>query len=91
MAFKNYSTKEKKDEVNYKVLEKFGQLDSDSKMPKELRLISWNGGDAKYDLRGWMTNEDGSERMTKGITLDTEELQSLYEILKRMDEESEDE
>jgi hypothetical protein len=91
MAFKNYGTKEKnkekKDELNYKVLEKFGQLDSDSKMPKELRLISWNGGDPKYDIRGWSTNEDGTEKMTKGITLDAEELQSLYEILKEMDEE----
>ena len=42
MAFKSYSTKEKKDELNYKVIEKFGVLDSDSRMPKELRLISWN-------------------------------------------------
>lgn len=91
MAFKNYSTKEKKDELSYEVIEKFGVLDSDSKMPKELRLISWNGGDPKYDIRGWSVNEDGTERMTKGITLDAEELQSLYEILKEMDEESEDE
>lgn len=89
MAFKNYSTKEKKDELNYNVLEKFGQLDSDSKMPKELRLISWNGGEPKYDIRGWSTNEDGTEKMTKGITLDAEELQSLYEILKEMDSEEE--
>ena len=87
MAFKSYSTKEKKEELNYKALEKFGVLDSDSKMPKELRLISWNGGDAKYDIRGWGMNEDGTEKMTKGITLDAEELQSLYEILKEMDEE----
>lgn len=89
MAFKNYSSKEKKDELSYKVIEKFGQLDSDSKMPKELRLISWNGGDPKYDIRGWSVNEDGTERMTKGITFDAEELQSLYEILKEMDKEEE--
>lgn len=90
MAFKNYSTKEKKDELSYKVIEKFGQLDSDSRMPKELRLISWNGGEPKYDIRGWSVNEDGSEKMTKGITLDAEELQSLYEILKEMDETEEE-
>lgn len=87
MAFKSYSTKEKKEELNYKVLEKFGTLDSDSKMPKELRLISWGGKEPKYDLRGWSTNEDGTEKMSKGITLDAEELQSLYEILKEMDKE----
>lgn len=89
MAFKNYSTKEKKDELNYKVIEKFGVLDSDSKMPKELRLISWNGKDPVYDLRGWTVDENGVEKMTKGITMDCEELQSLYEILKKMDEEEE--
>jgi len=89
MAFKNYSTKEKKDELNYKVIEKFGVLDSDSKMPKELRLVSWNDGDPKYDLRPWSVNEDGTEKCGKGITLDAEELQSLYEILKEMDKEEE--
>lgn len=90
MAFKNYSTKEKKDELNYKVIEKFGILDSDSKMPKELRLISWNGKDPVYDLRGWSVDENGVEKMTKGVTMDAEELQSLYEILKEMDDESEE-
>ena len=89
MAFKNYSTKKKKEELNYKVIEKFGVLDSDSKMPKELRLVSWNDGDPKYDLRPWGVNEDGTEKCGKGITLDAEELQSLYEILKEMDEEEE--
>ena len=89
MAFKNYSTKEKKEELNYKVIKKFGVLDSDSKMPKELRLISWNNGDPKYDLRPWGLNEDGTEKCGKGITLDGEELQSLYEILKEIDKEEE--
>ena len=89
MAFKSYTSKEKKEELNYKVIKKFGVLDSDSKMPKELRLISWNDGDPKYDLRPWGVNEDGTEKCGKGITLDAEELQSLYEILKEMDEEEE--
>lgn len=89
MAFKSYSTKEKK-ELKYEVLEKFGTLDSDSKMPKELRLISWNGKDPKYDIRGWGIDEDGNETMTKGITLDAEELQSLFDILTEMNDESED-
>lgn len=89
MAFKSYSSKEKKEELNYKVIKKFDVLDSDSKMPKELRLISWNGKDPKYDLRPWGLNEDGTEKCGKGITFDAEELQSLYEILKKMDEEEE--
>ena len=89
MAFKSYSTKEKK-ELKYEVIEKFGELDSDSTYVKELRLISWNSKDPVYDLRGWKTNEDGTESMTKGITLDAEELQSLFDILTEMNDESED-
>lgn len=92
MAFKNYGESAKKSSsINYKVIEKFGVLDSDSDAPKELRLISWNGGAPKYDLRGWYKDENGEERMTKGITLDREELLSLYEILQEMDSEDEEE
>lgn len=90
MAFKSYGSK-KKDELKYEVIEKFGALDSDSSMPKELRLISWNGNDPKYDLRPWGVNEDGTEKCGKGITLDAEELQSLLEILQEMNEEDESE
>ena len=90
MAFKSYSSKQKKEELSYEVVERFGVLDSDSKMPKELRLIKWGSNEPKYDIRGWSLNEDGTEKMTKGITLDSEELQSLFEILKKMDESEED-
>lgn len=90
MAIKKYSkAKEKKNELSYEVIKKFGVLDSDSKMPKELRLISWNGSEPKYDLRGWGVDDEGNEKMTKGITLDGEELQSLLDILKQLDEEAE--
>ena len=69
-------------EIKYEVIKKIGTLDSDSTMPKELRIVSWNNGPDKYDLRGWSTDKDGNEKMTKGICLDEEELASLYEILK---------
>lgn len=92
MGFKSYSNK-KKDELKYTVHKVFGQLDTDGKYVKELRLISWGDSDEKkYDLRGWAKNEDGTESMTKGITLCAEELYSLYELLQEMNEdESEDE
>ena len=76
-------------EFTYEVKKKLGSLDSDSKMVKELRVISWGGAKEKYDLRGWQTNEDGTEKMTKGVSLDEEELRSLYEILKEMYESEE--
>ena len=88
MGFKNYSANENK-VLKYEVLKVFGTLNSDSKMPKELRLISWNGKEPKYDLRGWGTDEYENETMTKGITLDGKELQSLFDILTEMNEEDE--
>ena len=70
--------------ILYEVKEVLGVLDSDSTMPKELRLISWNNGPDKYDLRSWRTKDDGTEVCGKGCTFDKEELYSLYEILKKM-------
>lgn len=90
MAFKNYGTK-KKDELKYEVVEKLGILDSDSPSPKELRVVIWGDNDPKYDIRQWKQNEDGTETPFKGITLDNEELYSLYEILKEMNEDDESE
>ena len=91
MGFKNYNTKKKDNEIKYEVLKVFGTLDSDSKMPKQLRLISWNGKAPVYDLRGWGTDDEGNVTMTKGVTMDGEELQSLFDILTEMNEdESED-
>lgn len=71
-------------EIKYEVIKKIGTLDSDSTMQKELRLISWNGGPEKYDLRSWKTKDDGTETCGKGLCMDREELYSLYEILKEM-------
>ena len=89
MAFKNYGTR-KKDELKFTVVEKLGVLDSDSPNPKELRVVAWGDNDPKYDIRQWKQNEDGTETPFKGITFDSEELYSLYELLKEMNEEEED-
>jgi hypothetical protein len=90
MGFKNYGTK-KKDELKYTVVEKIGVLDSDSPNPKELRVVAWGDNEPKYDVRSWIQNEDGSETPCKGITFDSEELYSLFEILQEMNEDDESE
>lgn len=74
-------------ELSYKVIKKIATLDSDAKNPKELRLVSWDNKPEKYDIRSWWTDKNGNERMSKGVVLDSEELYSLYEILKEMYEE----
>lgn len=44
---------------------------------KEVNMVSWNGGEPKYDIRSW--NLDHT-RMGKGITLSTEEFSKLKDL-----------
>jgi len=87
MSFGNYGKKEIKEELNYEVIKKYGCLTTEGKANKELRLISWNGAAPKFDLRPWIANEDGTEKMNKGVTLTSEEIGNLFEILKTINEE----
>lgn len=69
-------------EIKFEIIEELGVLSaSDKGWTKELNLISWNGATPKYDLRDWSPNH---EKMGKGITLTTDEIQKLYEILKNV-------
>lgn len=52
--------------------------ESEKGWTKELNLISWNGAEAKYDLRSW--SPDG-EKCGKGITLTIEEAEKLCAAL----------
>lgn len=51
---------------------------------KELNLISWNGRDAKYDIRDWSENH---EKCGKGVTLTKDELSTICDLFMN---ESED-
>ena len=46
--------------------------------------ISWNGAEPKYDLRDWAPNH---EKMGKGVTLNEEEVKTLYKILGKIAEQ----
>ena len=70
-------------EFKYEVTEKHGLLSESAKgWTKELRSISWNDKEAKFDIREW--SPDG-EKMGKGITLSSEELIKLRDLLNNMD------
>ncbi|MEJ8554166.1 YdbC family protein [Tepidibacter sp. Z1-5] len=69
--------------IKYEIKETIGQLSESSKgWIKELNLISWNDRDPKYDLRDWAPEH---EKMGKGLTLSTEELKKLRDILNKME------
>jgi hypothetical protein len=70
-------------EIKFEIEKEIGKISESSKgWTKELNLISWNGKDAKYDLRDWSPEH---EKMGKGITLTNDELKQLKELLNNMD------
>ncbi len=69
-------------DIKYDIIETLGILSENYKgWTKELNLISWNGADAKFDLRDWAP---GHEKMGKGITLTKEEVLKLKELLENI-------
>lgn len=66
-------------DIKYDIIKEIGVLSENAKgWRKELNLISWNGGAAKYDIRDWAPD---NEKMGKGTTLTEEEMENLKEIL----------
>ena len=57
-------------ELKYEIMETIAVLSESPKgWTKELNLVSWNGREAKYDIRDWAPDH---EKMTKGVTLTKE-------------------
>ena len=72
-------------DIKYETIEELGVLSESAKgWKKELNLISWNGAEPKYDLRDWAPNH---EKMGKGVTLNEEEVKTLYKILGKIAEQ----
>ena len=72
-------------DIRYEIVEELGVLSESAKgWQKELNLISWNGAEPKYDLRDWAPNH---EKMGKGVTLNEEEVKTLYKILGKIAEQ----
>ena len=65
-------------DIKYDIIKEIGVLSKNAKgWQKELNLISWNGGAAKYDIRDWAPDH---EKMGKGTTLTEEEIENLKEM-----------
>ncbi len=68
-------------EITYEIKETVAVLStSASGWHKELNLISWNGGEPKYDIREWAPDH---EKIGKGVTLTEEEAAILVTVLKK--------
>lgn len=66
-------------EFQYEIVRHIGDLSESPKgWKKELNIISWNGGQPKYDIRDWAPDH---EKMGKGISLNAEETGVLFSLL----------
>jgi len=71
-------------ELKYEIKRTVGVLSEGSKgWKKEVNIISWNGRKAKVDIRDWNENH---EKMSKGITLNKEEVIELRKLLQQIDD-----
>ena len=69
--------------IKYEIRDSLGVLSESAKgWTKELNLVSWNDRAAKYDLRDW---DEAHEKMGKEITLTSEELTKLRDILNSIE------
>ncbi|MGE7112533.1 YdbC family protein [Lysinibacillus sp. NPDC047702] len=69
-------------DIKYEIIETLAVLSEGNKgWKKELNLISWNGREAKFDIRDW--SEDHT-KMGKGVTLSPAEMKILAEILTKL-------
>lgn len=67
------------DTITFEIKERIAVLAKNATgWSKELNLVSWNGGNPKYDIRDW--NEDHSH-MSRGITLTVEEMKKLRDAV----------
>ena len=68
-------------EVTFEIIEEIGIISTqDTGWTKEINLVSWNGGAAKYDIREW---DPSHERMSRGITLKEDEMRRILDLMKR--------
>lgn len=74
------------EEFQFELLGNIGAISENSRgWSRELNIIRWNGKAPKYDLRDWSPDR---MRMSKGISMTTEELIQLRDLLIAMDLET---
>lgn len=69
-------------DFKFEIIESFGVIsESPRGWKKELKLISWNERDPRYDIREWSPD---TEKMGRGITMSRPEIIRLKEMLNEM-------
>ncbi len=73
----------KREEFKFAILKSIAKLSTEKNgWSKELNLVSFNDAEPKYDLRSWDADH---KRMSKGISLNKEELLALKNTLNTLE------
>ncbi len=68
-------------DVTFEIIEEIGIISTqDTGWTKELNLVRWNGGLAKYDIRDW---DPYHQKMSRGITLKEDEMRRILDLMRR--------
>jgi len=68
-------------DVTFEIIEEIGIISTlETGWTKEINLVRWNGGVAKYDIRDW---DPQHTRMSKGITLKEDEMRRILDLMRR--------
>ncbi len=77
-----HPTKDNNKPVRFKVVEHIATLSSnETGWRKELNKVSWNGSEAKFDIRSW---KDDYSKVGKGVTLFEDEMLVLKESIQHL-------
>lgn len=67
-------------DISFEIKEKIGVLaEHTTGWTKELNLVAWNGGNAKWDIREWNPEHTS---MSRGLTLNDDEMKKLLTLMK---------
>jgi hypothetical protein len=70
-------------EFKWEVVESIGTLSENPKgWTKELNRVSWNGREAKLDIRDWSPDHS---TMSKGIAFTNDEIKALRDLLNKIE------
>ena len=68
-------------DVTFEIIEEIGIISTqDTGWTKEINLVRWNGGMAKYDIRDW---DPYHQKMSRGITLKEDEMRRILDLMRR--------
>lgn len=69
-------------EFSFEIVEHIGVISESTKgWRKEMNLVSWNGAEAKLDIRDWSPEHD---KMGKGISFNADEIMTLKELILKL-------